>query len=109
MTSPSQYVNKDSKWIKIPSGGSYTGVYLGWEEGEKYRGQPTINYKFSGDKTLSSGSKRLSYKMDNIPNNTNICIKKFGMGMETVYEVEIIGTKEKMEALVNQAQKEWDA
>ena len=105
MSSPSQYVNKDSKWIKIPSGGSYTGVYLGWEEGEKYRGSYTVNYKFAEGKFLSSSSKRLSYKMDNIPENTKICIKKFGAGMETVYEVEIVGQKEKIKELTDQA--EW--
>lgn len=107
MTDPFEFLNRNSKWIKIPTGGSFQGVYLGCEPGEKFKGQDSLNYKFAGDKTLSSGSKRLAFKMRNIIEGTNIIIKKFGAGMDTVYEVEIVGNKQKIDDLTNQAQKEW--
>ena len=107
MTDPFEYLNRDSKWVSIPEGGSYTGVYLGAEIGEKFRGKDTLNYKFQGDKTLSSGSKRLASRMRNIKKGQEITIKKFGSGMDTVYEVEVVGSRENISNLTNQKGQEW--
>jgi len=90
MSEYTDWLNKDSLYIKIKEGESYIVIFNGRENGE-YNDKPTVHYKFD-KKTFSSSSKKLSEKMDNIPLGSKIKIQKFGTGTNTVYEVEVLET-----------------
>ena len=83
-----EYAKKGSKFIKLGEGESVTGVFQGYEVGE-YMGNVSIKYTIN-DQILSSGSKRLASRMDNVKVGSEIKIIRYGKGIETNYEVEMV-------------------
>lgn len=83
-----QWAKDNSPFIKLSDGESVTGIFNGYEK-SKYRGKPLIEYNIGG-KILSSSSGRLANCIDSINQGDEIKITRFGEGMQTTYEVEMI-------------------
>ena len=91
-----KFAGGNSRFIKLTSGSSFEGKYTGFGMGE-YKGNTLIEYHYEIDgisKTFSSGSKRLALKMDVIPKDSHLKVTKYGAGVDTVYEVEVLSTGE---------------
>lgn len=87
MGSLSEWANKNSQWIKLNDGDSYSGIYGGFKIGD-YKGNEVIEYKIN-DKILSSTSKQLAVKMDRVPLGATMTIIRFGTGPDTKYSIKV--------------------
>lgn len=90
-----EWVKKNSPYIKLEEGDSFTGIYKGYKE-SAYRGSPLIEYAID-DKVLGSSSNKLAMRMDGIKPGAKIKIIRFGTGPETNYEVEVLSDAQKTE------------
>lgn len=106
----SKWAKDNSPFLKLEEGESVTGPYGGFKE-SSYLGKALIEYTI-GDKILSSSSGKLAMRMDNIKVGDEIKIIRFGAGMNTNYEVEVVGKAETpVEAQPQSAaeqEKAWD-
>ena len=89
MVNLEEWADKQSSFVKLESGESFTGKFLGCREGS-FKGQPLIEYKFNinGDeKVFSSGATKLARQMNRVEIGEEVSIKKIGEGYDTTYEV----------------------
>lgn len=84
-----KWAKDNSKFIKLESGESFEGEYEGHKEALNMNQEPTIQYKIEG-KTFNSSSGALAMTMSDIKIGTKVRITKFGAGMQTKYQVEVL-------------------
>ncbi len=79
----------NAKFIKIKSGESYEGKYLGSKPGVNMNGEPAVVYNLDG-KEFKSSSTILADKFSTIPEGTQVKISRDGEGLQTKWKVETL-------------------
>ena len=84
-----KWAKENAKFIKIPDGGSYEGIYNGYKTGVNMNGDPAIIYKID-DKEFKSSSTVLANTIAKIEKGTQIKISREGEGLQTKWKVEVL-------------------